>query len=172
MQYIDPVEELDMTIEIRPFDERYTEELLDLSLQAWAPVFEAMAKTNDKFVLDAFYPNGWEARQIADIKALLKDATCDVWTAHANDSLVGFVGLRAHPEDKMGEIHIVAVAPEDQRSGAATALMSFATDEFRRAGLKMVMVETGGDPGHEASRAAYESFGFRRWPVARYFKSL
>ncbi len=161
-----------MTFEIRPFEERYSEDLLDLSLRAWAPAFETMAKTNDQFVLDAFYPNGWEVRQVADIKALLKDATCNVWTAHANNRLVGFIGLRTHPEDMMGEIHIVAVEPEHQRRGVATALMSFASDEFKRAGLMMVMVETGDDPAHETSRVTYENFGFRPWPVARYFKEL
>ncbi len=161
-----------MKLDIRPFEERNTEELLDLSLRAWAPVFGTMAKTADQFVLSSFYPDGWEVRQIADIKALLGDSACDVWTAHANDSFVGFIGLRTHSEDMMGEIHIVAVDPDHQRRGVATALMSFASDEFRRAGLKMVMVETGGDPGHAKSRAAYESFGFRPWPVARYFKEL
>jgi hypothetical protein len=38
--------------------------------------------------------------------------------------------------------------------------------------MAMVMVETGGDPGHAAARASYEAAGFERWPVARYFKSL
>jgi hypothetical protein len=36
----------------------------------------------------------------------------------------------------------------------------------------MVMVETGGDPGHAAAQAGYEAAGFERWPVARYFKNL
>jgi RimJ/RimL family protein N-acetyltransferase len=46
---------------------------------------------------------------------------------------------------------------------------------FRRArdaGMDMVMVETGGDPGHAPARAVYEKAGFERWPVARYFKEL
>ena len=34
------------------------------------------------------------------------------------------------------------------------------------------MVETGGDRGHAPARATYEGLGFRRWPVARYFKDL
>ena len=40
------------------------------------------------------------------------------------------------------------------------------------AGMRMVMVETGGDSGHAPARALYESEGFVRWPVARYFKDL
>jgi hypothetical protein len=38
--------------------------------------------------------------------------------------------------------------------------------------MTMVMVETGGDPGHAPARGAYEAAGFERWPVARYFKAL
>ena len=34
------------------------------------------------------------------------------------------------------------------------------------------MVEVGGDSGHAPARALYESEGFVRWPVARYFKDL
>jgi hypothetical protein len=46
---------------------------------------------------------------------------------------------------------------------------------FRRArdaGMNMVMVETGGDPGHAPARATYEKAGFERWPVAATSKSF
>jgi ribosomal protein S18 acetylase RimI-like enzyme len=82
------------------------------------------------------------------------------------------VGIRMHPEDRMGEIYILAVDPDHQRRGIAVALMDHAMAQMRQAGLKMVMVETGDDPGHSASRATYESAGFERWPVARYFRKL
>lgn len=38
--------------------------------------------------------------------------------------------------------------------------------------MNMVMVETGGEPGHAASRDAYHAHGYQPWPVARYFKDL
>jgi GNAT superfamily N-acetyltransferase len=50
--------------------------------------------------------------------------------------------------------------------------MEFAERQVRAAGMKMVMVETGGDPGHTPARHTYESLGYERWPVARYFKEL
>lgn len=34
------------------------------------------------------------------------------------------------------------------------------------------MVETGDDPGHQPSLSTYESAGYERWPVARYFREL
>lgn len=40
------------------------------------------------------------------------------------------------------------------------------------AGLRMVMVERGDDPGHASARLTYEAAGFERWLVARYFTDL
>ena len=50
--------------------------------------------------------------------------------------------------------------------------MQDAFDRLKNAGMKIVMVETGDDPGHASSRATYEKVGFERWPVARYFREL
>jgi GNAT superfamily N-acetyltransferase len=72
----------------------------------------------------------------------------------------------------MGEVHIIGVEPGAQRQGVATALIDWAFDFMRSEGAEMAMVETGDDPGHAPSRAVYESLGFDRWPVARYFRSL
>ena len=72
----------------------------------------------------------------------------------------------------MGEIYVVAVHPDYQRRGIGSALLAFAFDALRQQDLSMVMVETGGDEGHAQSRAAYESAGFERYPVARYFRKL
>jgi ribosomal protein S18 acetylase RimI-like enzyme len=77
-----------------------------------------------------------------------------------------------HPADQTGEIHIVAVSPGFQRRGIGKALMDFAEQRIRNAGMTMVMVETAGDSGHEAARKTYEASGYERWPVARYFKPL
>jgi ribosomal protein S18 acetylase RimI-like enzyme len=124
------------------------------------------------YVYRAFYPDGWEARQRADVAAILDSADGRIWVAVAGVAPVGWVGTRTHAEDKMGEIHILAVDPDHQRRGIASRLMDCAMESMRADGLAMVMVETGGDPGHAPSRAAYERSGFERWPVARYFRPL
>jgi hypothetical protein len=38
--------------------------------------------------------------------------------------------------------------------------------------MDVVVVETGGDPGHDPARAAYETAGFTKLPIARYFRLL
>lgn len=148
------------------------QKILALSIRAWTPVFEKMQPAVPDYVYNAFYPAGWQTRQLADIEQLLATESQNIFVADASGEVAGFVGVRIHPEDQMGEIYILAVDPDHQRGGVATSLMEFAFDHMRKLGLAMVMVETGGDPGHATSRACYESVGFERWPVARYFKKL
>ena len=89
-----------------------------------------------------------------------------------DDEIAGWVCTRIHPEDSMGEVYILCVDPAHQREGIGRALMEHAHERARRAGMRMVMVETGGDVGHAPARATYEAMGYERWPVARYFKQL
>ena len=161
-----------MSIVIEQYDEDRQAQVVDLSLKAWAPVFALMKQAVPAYIYNAFYPGGWEARQVSDIEALLRDEAETVWIARDDARIVGWVGIRIHQRDSMGEIYILAVDPARQREGIASLLMDTAFSYMRNAGMKMVMVETGGDPGHEASRATYEKVGFERWPVARYFRQL
>lgn len=161
-----------MPVEVVPFEPRHHEEVLALSLRAWEPVFAQMREAVLPFAYDAFYPKGWEVRQSHDIEAFLRDEGRMTWVAMDGPAVAGWIGLRLHPDDGMGEVYILAVDPERQRKGIANTLLAFAMGHFRAAGAKMLMVETGGDPGHAPSRAAYEQAGFERWPVARYFRKL
>lgn len=162
----------DTTTEIVPYEPVHLKDILDISMLAWDPVFPLMKKEIPGYVYSAFYPDGWEARQLADISEVCRDNETSVWVALRDDKVSGFVGVRVHDEDSMGEIYVIAVHPAYQRQGIASALMSFAFDWLRQRDLKMVMVETGGDAGHAQSRATYENAGFERYPVARYFRKL
>ncbi|MCG8456988.1 MAG: GNAT family N-acetyltransferase, partial [Holophagales bacterium] len=157
-------------LDITRYRSEFRDQVLDLVISAWQPVF---AKTQDdvpRFVYDNFYPQGWQRRQVDEVSALLDDEPEKVWLAIRNQELAGFIGISIHPEDRMGEVYIVAVSPEYQRQGIGKALMEFAEQHIRAAGMKMVMVETVGDSGHESARRTYEALGYERWPVARYFK--
>ncbi|OLT49165.1 GNAT family N-acetyltransferase [Saccharomonospora sp. CUA-673] len=154
------------------YDDAYHDALVELSIRAWAPVFPGMRRDVPGFVYDAFYPDGWETRQRADIVAVLQGEPQNIDVAVVDDTPVGWVCTRFHREDSMAEVHILAVDPAHQRSGVATALMDRSYERARAAGMRMVMVETGGDSGHGPACALYESAGFQRWPVARYFKDL
>lgn len=134
--------------------------------------FERTRPAVPGFVYESFYPDGWDARQVSDVSAILDAEPQNVDLALVEDSLAGWVCTRLHPEDRMGEVHVLAVDPDHQRRGVGTALMRHSFERVRAAGMRMVMAETGDDPGHAPSRAAYEAAGFERWPVARYFKNL
>lgn len=146
--------------------------LLDLSLRAWEPVFPLLAAEVPTFVYASFYPEGWRERQHNDLAEVLDSEPQNVEVALDGNRPVGWVCTRLHPEDVMGEIYVLVVDPDYQRLGIGRALMERAIEVTRTAGMKMIMVETGGDAGHEAARKAYDSSGFKRWPVARYFKDL
>lgn len=159
-------------IEIIAYAPEWQARLMALSRAAWAPALAGMRADYPAFVWQAFYPDGWETRLDADIAAFLarKDAT--TWLAHRGDALAGFVGVLLHPKDRMGEVHVLAVTPDAQRSGIARSLMARAEAQIAKAGMEMAMVETGGDRGHAPARAFYEATGYVQAPVARYFKPL
>jgi ribosomal protein S18 acetylase RimI-like enzyme len=89
------------------------------------------------------------------------------------EKTVGFVTTGVFdPELRMGEISMLAVDPDHQTGGIGTALTEFALDRLKDAGMRIAMVETGGDPGHAPARRTYERAGFTLLPIARYFKNL
>ncbi len=135
-------------------------------------MFDQLQPAVAPYVFDAFYPYGWRARQSKEIETILENESQNVWVAGDNDDILGWIGIRFHPEDSMGEIYILAVDPDAQRRGIAQMLMDVAFKQLKQAGMKIVMVETGDDPGHAPSRAVYENAGFERWPVARYFRQI
>lgn len=158
--------------QIAPYREAHRDQVVALSLRAWSPVFARLRDAVPSHAYDAFYPSGWKVRQTADIEAFLHKEQDNTIVATQAKKVIGWTGMRLHPEDRMGEVYILAVDPDHQRQGVATALIAAAETRLREVGMKIVMVETGDDPGHAPSRRTYETNGFERWPVARYFISL
>ena len=155
------------------YDEKHREYLLDLAIRAWTPVFPKMEAEVPAFVYDSFYPNGWRERQRTDLATLLDSEPENVDVAIvAGDTPVGWACTRLHHEDSMAEIYVIAVDPDRQGSGVGKLLLERAYQRARNAEARMMMVETGDDSGHGPARSLYESAGFVRWPVARYFKDL
>ena len=159
-------------ISVVPYRAEYREALIELSLRAWEAVFPLMHQSVPNFVYECFYPAGWERRQADDVAFVLDAEPSGIDVALDGERPVGWVCTRMHPEDSMGEVYILAVDPPWRRRGIARRLIERAESRTRGLGMRMLMVETGGDPGHAPARATYEAVGFERWPVARYFKDL
>ncbi|HEU5098231.1 MAG TPA: GNAT family N-acetyltransferase [Roseiflexaceae bacterium] len=161
-----------MTTHIEPYDSNQLDAIVQLSLRAWAPVFDSLQKVFDSDLYQVFYPDSWSASQQQAVEAVCTAEDSHVWVALDNDSPVGFVAVKLHEADLMGEVYMVAVDPDQQGRGIGSALIAFALDWMKGAGMAIAMVETGGDPGHAPARHTYEKMGFGLFPVARYFKKL
>ncbi|MCC9175838.1 GNAT family N-acetyltransferase [Arthrobacter sp. zg-Y179] len=159
-------------MEIVPYSAEHREPLLALSLRAWEPVFQLLKPAVSAFVYESFYPEGWRSRQTDDLKATLDGEPENIDVALIDNAPAGWVCTRLHPEDSMGEVYVLAVDPTHQGKGLGRALMQSSISRARSRGMRMVMVETGDDPGHAPARQLYEGSGFERWPVARYFKEI
>jgi ribosomal protein S18 acetylase RimI-like enzyme len=158
-------------VEIQPFDHSRLEAVVRLSLRAWEPVFESIERALDPEVFREQHPD-WRVTQRKAVESVCADGDVPVWVASEGSRTVGFVALKLHTEDRIGEIYMIAVDPDFQRRGIATALTNHSLAWLKQAGMTTVMVETGGDPGHAPARRTYESAGFRLFPVAKYFKKL
>ncbi|MEZ4214887.1 MAG: GNAT family N-acetyltransferase [Myxococcota bacterium] len=156
---------------IVPFDREHLEAVVRLALRAWEPVFPSIEEAMGTEIFRAQVAD-WRASQTAAVEAACTDGGGEAFVALIAGEVAGFVALRTHAADRMGEIHMIAVDPRHQRRGIAAAMTRFALARFAQAGLTTAMVETGGDPGHAPARSTYEAAGFRHVPVARYFKKL
>ena len=157
---------------LEPYSPGHLDAIIRLSLRAWTPVFDSMQQTMNTDVYQAFYPDHWRVSQQAAVEEVCAAVDTYVWVAIAADAAVGFIAVKLHSEDRMGEVYMVAVDPDFQGQGMGTALLEFALNWMKDAGMAIAMVETGGDRGHAPARQTYEKVGFEVWPVARYFKPL
>ncbi|AFZ36998.1 GCN5-related N-acetyltransferase [Stanieria cyanosphaera PCC 7437] len=159
-------------MQIEPYHPSYLDAVIRLSLRAWTPVFDSIQNAMDTDVYQAFYPNDWRVSQQKAVEDVCAAEDTNVWVAIDAGSTVGFIAVKLHSEDSMGEIYMVAVDPDFQGQGIGTAMIKFALTWIKEAGMSVAMVETGGDTGHASARHTYEKAGFSLFPVARYFKKL
>ena len=156
---------------IEPYDDSRLEAVVRLSLRAWAPVFESIEKAMGSDIFREQHPD-WRVTQRSAVESVCSDVGFHVWVATEGSETVGFVALKLHPDERMGEIYMIAVDPDFQRRGIATDLINHSLAWLKEAGMTTVTLETGGDPGHAPARRTYEAAGFRLYPMARYFKKL
>lgn len=158
-------------MEIQPYSDTQLDAVIRLSLRAWEPVFVSIENAMDRDVYLEMHPD-WRVTQREAVEAVCADDDTQVWVAIEEQTVAGFAAIKMHADDRLGEIYMIAVDPNFHRRGIATALTNHSFEEFKKAGMSVAMVETGGDPGHAPARSTYESAGFRLFPVARYFKKI
>ena len=143
-----------------------------LSLRAWAPVFVSTERVLVARLFEIIYGNDWRAHQAKAVREVLASAKNSVWVAAVDEAAIGFVAAALYPDELVGEIVMLAVDPHQQRRGTGSALTQHATDWLRDSGMRMAVVETGGDPGHAPARRTYANAMYTPWPLTRYFQAL
>jgi len=161
-----------MKINIRPVSDRDVDDVVQLSLLAWEPVFESLRQVLGPAVYSAIWPD-WRTSQRAGIEGVCKDGgDTHTWVAELDGTVVGFLSYKLNDDDKTGEVLLLAVHPEYQNLGIGTELNEFALGKMQECGMQMAKVETGGDSGHAPARRCYEKAGYTALPLVRYFQKL
>jgi len=161
-----------MDLSIRPVRDSDIEDLVQLSLLAWVPIFDSFERILGPSIYALIWPE-WRTSQRAGVEMVCKDRDkFTVLVAELEGAVVGFLAYELNMKDKIGEVQLLAVHPEYQNRGIGTALNEFALSEMRERGMQMARVETGGEVSHAPARRSYEKAGYTGLPLVRYFKDL
>ncbi|MFW3169963.1 GNAT family N-acetyltransferase [Geodermatophilus sp. CPCC 206100] len=162
-----------MDVAIRPLTEDDVDPVVTFAVEAWAPVFESFAAVMGSRAFALVYPD-WRATQAAAVAEVCRADDTDVWVADVAGRPVGFVAVRWTEEGAtpVGEVDMIAVDPRHQRAGIAGGLLDHAVAHASARGVPLVVIGTGGDPGHAPARALYEGRGFTGLPLVRYYRAL
>jgi GNAT superfamily N-acetyltransferase len=160
-----------MSAPIREYRPQDTEQVVELSLRAWAPVFASLERVLGREIFTRLHGD-WQQYQERAVRGVLADQAMRVWVAETARGVIAFVAATLDRERLLGEISMLAVDPDEQDRGTGTALTELATDWLRASGMRVAMVGTGGDPGHAPARRVYEKADYTPLPVAQYFKAL
>ncbi|MGY1717079.1 GNAT family N-acetyltransferase [Geodermatophilus sp. SYSU D01106] len=160
-----------MAVVIRDLEDTDVAEVVALSLRAWEPVFGSFGSVLGPTVYRQLYPD-WRSAQAAAVERVCRDPAMRVRVADDGGRPVGFVAVvvREDGEPEGGEVEMLAVDPAAQRRGTGRALLDDGIERLREAGVRLVAIGTGGDPGHGPARRTYEAAGFTALPLVRYYR--
>lgn len=160
-------------VEFRTFEESDLGAIVEFSLRAWKPVFEAVRNALGDAIFSRLHRPEWTTVQAEAIRSSCTSDEHDVLVAVLDGRPVGFatVALNAFHEG-MGVVDMIAVDPAYQRRGIARQLMNRCAEHMRAKGMDIAAVGTGGDSGHGPARALYEALGYTPLPGVRYLKLL
>ena len=156
---------------IRPQRDADIAAIVAFSLRAWQPVFESMARVLGPRLNRLVCPD-WAASQARAVEEVCRDEAMTVWVAEIDARPLGFIAVVFHSAPDSAEIEMIAVDPDHQNRGIGSALLGHASDRISAAGVRLVQLGTGGDPGHAPARHTYEKAGFTPLPLVRYYKEL
>jgi predicted N-acetyltransferase YhbS len=161
-----------MDAKIRPIRSSDIPDVVELSLLAFYPIHLSFRQILGSDLYESIWPD-WKAGYRKDLPEMSKDdGKYFTFVAECDNAVVGFVSYTLDSKSSTGTTQIMAVHPDHQCKGIGTELNVFALNRIREAGMKMAIVETGGDESHLPARISYEKAGYTGLPLVRYFKKL
>lgn len=161
-----------MPVQIRRASDNDVEELVQLSLLAWKPVFASFRQVLGPTIYALVYPD-WQRQQREAVEKVCVDGEAmTIWVADVEGKVAGFIAYRLKTEEQLGVVELLAVHPEYQNRGIGTELNRIALEKMKESGMKLADLHTGGDPGHAPARRAYEKAGYIALPLVHYYKDL
>ena len=159
-------------LHIRRLSKSDVEQVVQLSLPAWAPVFNSFEKVLGADIYKRIWPE-WRASQKSSIEGICAEgANAVVLVAELDGKVVGFAAYKLDTAAMTGEVLFLAVHPSYQERGVGTELNRAMLRGMKEEGMTLAIAETGGDPGHAPTRRSYEKAGYTGLPLVRYFKEL
>ena len=159
-----------MSLQIRPFGEQDLNQVIQITLLAFEPVFLSFELILGPKIFPILYPD-WRKIQTEGVEKLIRNERIKFWIADVASKAVGYIAFECY-EDQTGEIQLLAVHPDYQNHGIGTELNIFALEKMKEAGMKLAVVGTGGDLSHAPARKSYEKAGYTGLPLVRYYKDL
>ena len=98
-----------MNLEIRPVCDDDVEDLVRLSLSAWAPVFSSFEQILGHRIYTLIWPD-WRTSQKDAIETVCKAGEKTiVWIAELDGAVVGFLAYELNIKGKTGKVQLLAV---------------------------------------------------------------
>jgi hypothetical protein len=97
-----------MNLLIRPYTENDLEDIVQLSLLAWEPVFSSFKHILGPEIYTIIYPD-WRTQQREGVEKVCKDVVkTTTWVANLDGIVAGFIAWILNMEDKTGEVYLLA----------------------------------------------------------------
>lgn len=164
-----------MNFSIRPMSHADLDDVVQVSLLAWASVFRSFEQVLGSKIYALLYPD-WRRQQSEVVEKICQDEKTHVLVAEVDGQVTGFIAYAVNSaengQDNTGEVELLAVHPDYQNHGIGTGLNNVVLDKMKESGMKLAIVATGGDPGHAPARRSYEKAGYTPLPGVRYYKDL
>ncbi len=157
---------------IREFEDSDLDAVLSVNMKAFTGIHESFREILGDQIFARVYPD-WRKSNEEYIRSLVESEDAkNILVAEEKGEVVGFVHFSINTETKNGQIGLNAVSPSHQGKGFGKLLYHSAMERMKELGVTLVVVGTGGDESHIPARRAYESCGFVRLPLTRYYKLL